>query len=165
VTLCACGCGQPTTIIDGVAKRTRRGHHRRLASAKRYRQARPNSSGETLAHRQRAEAAIGHPLPLGATVHHPDEDPWNPHARLVICPSHAYHFLLHVRTRVLRAGGNPNTDKICSACQQVLPKTAFGSKRPNPDGLNDACRPCTNARVLASKRRLKALRIAQPNRN
>jgi hypothetical protein len=31
-----------------------------------------------LVHRIRAEKALGHPLPIGAEVHHPDEDKTNP---------------------------------------------------------------------------------------
>jgi len=70
-------------------------------------------------HRLRAEAALGKPLPKGADVHHVDENKNNNVSRnLVICQDRAYHSLLHFRLRVLRAGGDPNTQKVCSRCKQ-----------------------------------------------
>ncbi|HEV8262934.1 MAG TPA: hypothetical protein VGQ19_19535 [Burkholderiales bacterium] len=77
-----------------------------------------------LAHRLRAERALGKPLPLGAEVHHAD---WSKRddAMLVICPDHAYHALLHVRMRVIRASGNPNTERICNGCKQLKPIEEF----------------------------------------
>lgn len=47
-----------------------------------------------------AEKALGKPLPKGAVVHHVDEDKKNNDPKnLVICPSQAYHLLLHKRMR------------------------------------------------------------------
>lgn len=57
-----------------------------------------------------AERALGRSLPMGTEVHHHSE------SQLVICEGHAYHMLLHVRTRVVRAGGNPNTQRVCRRC-------------------------------------------------
>lgn len=75
-------------------------------------------------HRIRAEHALGRPLPNGCEVHHADltrsiDSP------LVICQDHAYHFLLHRRTRVVRAGGNPDLDSFCTVCKKALPLSAF----------------------------------------
>jgi hypothetical protein len=49
-----------------------------------------------------AEKALGRPLPQGAVVHHTLE-PWDNHGpfKLVICPSQAYHKLLHRRMKEL----------------------------------------------------------------
>ena len=150
--ICACGCGQPTKrvwgtnrprgLVAGTYHKYKKGHARRGLPTNGYRSARQPDGEIGYLHRVRAEAAVGHPLPKGAIVHHPDEDPWNPDARLVICPDDAYHMLLHVRMRIKTAGGNPNTDKICCRCKQVLPRTAFGKLTSSADGLNNRCRKC-----------------------
>lgn len=49
-----------------------------------------------------AERALGKQLPLGAIVHHIDENPSNnTPTNLLICPDQAYHMLLHKRMRDL----------------------------------------------------------------
>ncbi len=96
-------------------------------------------------HRLRAENALGKPLPQGAIVHHADGTK-NPTAPLVICQDTAYHSGLHRRMRVLAAGGNPWTDKICCACKAVKPKTEFWRDRSSPEGLSTKCRACHEAR-------------------
>ena len=71
-----------------------------------------------------AEKALGHYLPEGAIVHHVDLDKThNANTNLVICEDHRYHALLHVRSRVVRAGGDPNTQKVCMVCETLRPNT------------------------------------------
>lgn len=54
-------------------------------------------------HRYEAEQALGKKLPKNACVHHVDGNRLNNnHSNLVICPSHAYHTLLHSRARKLQ---------------------------------------------------------------
>lgn len=84
-----------------------------------------------LAHRLRAERALGHPLPRRAVVHHVNEGDLSEAAPLVICEDQGYHRFLHYRANIVRAGGNPNTDKVCSTCKAVLPLTAFYTMRRN----------------------------------
>lgn len=65
-----------------------------------------------------AETALGKPLPDGAEVHHVDGDRLNnDRSNLVVCQDNAYHKLLHIRTRALKACGNPNWRK-CTYCQE-----------------------------------------------
>lgn len=45
--------------------------------------------------------------------------------------------------RIVRAGGNPNTHKLCSRCKQLLPREQFNINRKySVDGLDYFCRPC-----------------------
>lgn len=64
-----------------------------------------------------AERALGHALPPGASVHHVDDDRQrNVGPNLCVLQDEREHHLLHKRRNVLRAGGNPWTDRICSNC-------------------------------------------------
>lgn len=111
----------------------------RVAIPKRYRRLQLADGRCLYIHQIRAERALGKPLPPDAVVHHADGTKRDD-APLVICQNEAYHFLLHQRMRVVRAGGNPNTDKICSGCQQLLPLTAF---RPSAStGVQGYCVTC-----------------------
>lgn len=76
-------------------------------------------NGESkLRHVHIAELALGRPLPNGAQVHHVDQDRSNDrNDNLVICPSFAYHKLLHTRQAALDACGNMNWRK-CWICKQ-----------------------------------------------
>lgn len=103
-------------------------------------------------HRLIAERVIGHPLPRTVQVHHIDEDKSNfANSNLVICQDAAYHQLLHVRAKVLRAGGNPNTDRICGRCRVVKPIDAFARRNTRPGGCAPWCRACKSAYHKATK--------------
>lgn len=68
-------------------------------------------------HVSMAEKALGHPLPVGAEVHHANgKRADNRNENLVICPGRAYHSLLHQRMRALAACGNANWRK-CYICK------------------------------------------------
>lgn len=148
--LCECGCGRErNTKYPGV--RFIRGHQRRgkrsKTVVKMYRSERRDGV-EMHVHRKRAELALGKPLPPKAVVHHADGSK-DEHAPLVICESQAYHRLLHARMRVKAAGGDPNTDKVCSDCGLVKPQTAFYRVSRSIDGRFNYCIDCT--RVHNSK--------------
>ena len=154
---CACGCGRPTPIATrtfvkrgqykGKPLRYVRGHTSRKGKAKKYPELTVNGRS-TRIHRIRAEKALGRPLPSGAHVHHPDEDKPNPHARLVICQDLAYHKLLHYRADILRAGGNPNTDRWCVTCHRTRPATAFYTRKSGIGAHTylSQCIPCIKSR-------------------
>lgn len=114
-------------------------------------------------HRIMAEIALGHPLPMGSEVHHVDGTKSDA-SPLVICQDHAYHMLLHVRTRVLRAGGNPNTDRICTECKVAKPMSAFYKRLKSPSGISNQCRLCKAALYRAWRRQDKAAHRRAPCR-
>lgn len=150
--LCQCGCGQLTSIAKrtytsrGVVKGQPQVYvqsHSARISRRGY--VRHRVDGESVQeHVAIAERALGKPLPPGVEIHHVDENRRNNANRnLVICPDRTYHKLLHVRARVVRAGGNPNTQRICSACHQLKEFSAFSRCRAlKADGLGRTCRAC-----------------------
>lgn len=145
---CQCGCGQLAPLsrqsntklghVKGQPLRYIAGHYQSSKPTKGYRKRGP---GCKLLHRLRAETALGKPLPKYAVVHHADGS-LRDDAPLVICQDERYHNLLHRRMKVQKAGGNPNTDKVCSRCRCVKPRSAFPSSAAQPDGLCYYCRPC-----------------------
>lgn len=106
-------------------------------------------------HRRIAAAALGKPLPPGAEVHHHTDQ------QLVILSSHAEHFALERRTRVLRAGGDPFRDAYCSVGKHTAPIEKFW-RRKNSCGAAKAgdlatiCRNCCRLAAAARKARLRA---------
>ncbi len=78
-----------------------------------------------------AEKALGKRLPKNACVHHIDCDPTNNKpSNLLICPDHAYHMLIHKRTRAYEKSGNANWGK-CLVCKNYGPEETM-----NYNGIN-----------------------------
>ncbi len=145
---CACGCGG-VPLTRGA--RWLNGHCRQYRPTTSY----PRIGRDIKVHRLRAERALGHPLPPNAVVHHADGSR-RVDAPLVICENQAYHRLLHARMHIQAAGGNPNTDKICSGCRQPLPLESFGVTRAARAyaGRQPLCRPCARAWNASYKARV-----------
>lgn len=101
-------------------------------------------SGYVPEHIMVAEQALGKPLPPAAPVHHVDLNRANnANNNLVICQDQAYHNLLHKRLRVVLAGGDPNTDKLCTKCHACLDlESSFSKDRSSTDGFTNVCRSC-----------------------
>lgn len=152
---CECGCGQHVGIaqqtqpkyghVKGQPFRFRGGHQRRLMKAKSYptvgvRDSLGKHKTEYL-HILMAERVLGHPLPAKAHVHHVDGSR-SIESQLVICQSAAYHHLLHIRSRTLRAGGNPNTERLCLKCNEVKPLRRFIKDRTVGIGVKSCCLDC-----------------------
>ena len=148
--LCRCGCGgrtrtvprtnpqqgwvrgEPLSFIHGHnARREHSGHWKggRYVVNHGYVRVTTNSRTYRYEHRLIAERVLGRPLPAGAVVHHVDDiGTNNANSNLVVLQSAAEHRQLHRRLRVLRAGGDPWTDRLCSDCERVKPATEFGSR-------------------------------------
>ncbi len=150
--LCRCGCGRQTAVATktSVSKGHVKGrplafiqsHNTRITRAGYVRHRVDGESAQE--HVEVAARALGRRLPPGAEVHHVDEDRRNNAQRnLVICQDRGYHMLLHVRARVARAGGDPNSQRICSGCRQLKGFGAFSKCMSNKaDGFGRTCREC-----------------------
>lgn len=113
-----------------------------------------NSGGKNyLEHVAIAEHVLGKKLPCGAIVHHAngnrlDNRPEN----LVICPSRAYHSLLHARMRAYEACENYSYRK-CVYCKTYdAPESMY--KRPNLNHFSH--RKCAAAFMSYKKRHASA---------
>lgn len=140
---CMCGCGQTTPLakttdmrsgnVKGTPIRFVHGHAGRGARAHNWSGGRtirrgyvyvlrpdhPDADrhGYVCEHVLKAEKALGKSLPAGVEVHHVNERRAdNRNVNLVVCQDHAYHVLLHIRTRALKACGNANW-RQCKYCK------------------------------------------------
>lgn len=104
--------------------------------------------GQRRTHRLIAERLIGRPLGQ-AIVHHYGRISDN--TRLVICENQAYHLLLHARTRVVKAGGDPNRERLCSVCRRLLSLAAFVTVQSGPSAGKTitTCRSCRTVKRKA----------------
>lgn len=178
--LCFCGCGGTTPIADQSDRARGRliGHHvkyivghnqRRPAGSHKGKylavscptHPRRDSNGCIYAHIAVAEKALGRVLPHGVEVHHVDGNGQNNANRnLVICQDKAYHKLLHVRQRVIAAGGNPNTQRVCGSCKEPkLLGEFYRRTATKADGYGRKCKACASS-AFAGWRQRKLARTA-----
>lgn len=168
---CHCGCGERTKrapqsdnkrgYVKGEFYRYVSGHVHRGSHmpCRGYRVVRvpghpaAKSNGCVYLHVVIAESALGHHLPDGAEVHHVDGNHLNnAPSNLVICQDRAYHKLLHFRTRIVRRGGDPNSQRLCGACDRVLPFDAFRKEKRGVNGFATRCKECMRAYELRFKK-------------
>jgi hypothetical protein len=170
---CACGCGAMRRYEfspKGVLRRFIHGHNSR-GILNNSRPGRPDNyrggpNGKR-AHIIVAEAALGHPLPKGAEVHHVDEDKRNnANSNLVICQDKAYHRFLHFRARIVKAGGNPNTERLCCCCKRIFPISGMVRRLTGRKTLSSDCKGCSYQREVnrrAAIRKTKEVPYSLPS--
>lgn len=96
-------------------------------------------------HVQIVETVLGRRLPVGTVVHHANQvRDDNANGNLVVLQNTSEHMALHRRLRVLRAGGDPWTDRLCCSCG-LKPRTEFYG---GPVKFSSECRPCSRKRAL-----------------
>ncbi len=159
---CECGCGREAPLapytnktrnyIKGQPLRFIHGHSRRKFGSHQGEEyptiylpdhPRVHINGRVCEHIIVVEKALGKPLPEHAVVHHVDGNKHNnTNSNLVICQDHRYHMFLHARQRIVRAGGNPNTDRICNRCKTVKSLTQFNRNKANHREFEATCREC-----------------------
>lgn len=96
------------------------------------------------AHVVLAERIIGRDL-SGKIVHHIDEDKRNnANSNLIVLENRAEHNKLHQKLRIVKMGGDPKNDKICSRCKMVVGRNSFYKSSATYDGLCSCCKVCAS---------------------
>lgn len=172
MSLCLCGCGQETAIatrddarygaVKGLPLRyVNGGHSRRRVERRRvfegyvlvYAPGHPRANNQyVFEHILVVEVAIGRFLPRPAVVHHVDGDTArNVNQNLVVLENQSEHRALHSRLTVLRAGGDPWTQRMCCVCHQ--PKDTASFNRPKGRAFSSDCIECSRKRCREYQRR------------
>lgn len=120
---------------------------------------RADTHGYVFEHIIVAERAMGKYLTEPHQVHHVNfvrHD--NSNTNLVICEDQSYHGILHARTRILKAGGDPDLHKFCTICKRLKFKTDFTTDSNKWDRKASTCNQC-QTRKRAEVRRQRGARI------
>lgn len=101
------------------------------------------------------ELVLGKSLPSTATIHHVNEKKDdNRNANLLVLQNQTEHVELHSRLVVLRAGGNPWTQRMCCYCH--LPKDVADFYPARDRKVSSACRECSRTRSRERQRLKRA---------
>jgi hypothetical protein len=171
VGVCACGCGGHTQLakrddarygyVKGQPRRHLKGHDKRVLAARwvtargyvMVLNPRPAPGGQRFIgeHVAVVEQILGRTLPPAAVVHHVDDNrARNVSSNLVVLENQQEHIGLHVRRTVLRAGGNPWTQRLCCGCRRAKDFSEF---YPAIDRrFSTECRDCARTRARAWQR-------------
>jgi hypothetical protein len=104
------------------------------------------SLGFVLEHVLVVERVLGRSLPPDAVIHHVDQDRGNNlPSNLAVLENHAEHRALHVRLTVLRAGGDPWTQRVCCSCKH--PKAFDEFYQATDRARTSECKECSRARA------------------
>ena len=178
--LCQCGCGDETNIaprnearlgwVKGRPQRFIKGHANWKGGRKVtehgyvmiYAPSHPRVAHQRLRCRKFVfehilvvEQSLGHYLPIGAVVHHLNEiKADNLRSNLLPLQNDKDHADLHYRLRVLRAGGNPFTERICCECKAAKPLDAFYQYSDRP--FSAMCKDCSRTGSRERQRRYRA---------
>lgn len=167
--LCLCGCGGVTNIAkqDDARLLVRKGEHfryirghqrskgRRFVSSLGY--VRVMCPGHPRAirgyvheHVLVVERALGRYLQSPAVVHHVNEvRSDNTPSNLVVLQSQSEHVELHARLRVLRSGGDPWRQRMCSCCGPCALTEFY---KPKDRAFSSLCRKCSSAAVIRRRK-------------
>jgi hypothetical protein len=86
------------------------------------------------------EALLGHELPKGAEVHHWDGNRANnANTNLLVCPSKAYHKMIHTRQDALAACGNASYRK-CPFCKTYSDPETMSHNKSSRYYYHQACK-------------------------
>lgn len=108
-------------------------------------------NGGVLEHVAVVEKILGRRLPPGAEVHHMNHDRAdNRPENLVVCPSRAYHSLLHLRERALDACGDASKRK-CVYCKEFDYPASMAVRDKGAKGIEYRHRAC-HARAQAKRK-------------
>jgi DNA-directed RNA polymerase subunit RPC12/RpoP len=109
------------------------------------------NSRKTRPHVHVIERIIGHRISNKTVIHHINGDKKdNRPENLFICENQAHHLRIHAAKRIIDAGGNPDTDKICSRCKIVKPKSDFHIAK-RADGYRCYCKSCQSKRYYEGR--------------